>query len=223
MTGQLFLAGGGNEKQSRTIDEIFLRNVKKILYIPWAWPDDNFEACKKWFSRMIQKHRNDVQTDALTTIESPENLDQYDAIYIGGGNTFKLLKRLRESGLGKKLKDYYQNRGVIYGGSAGAIILGKNIETALLCKDKDVNLVKLQNLSALNLAMGCDIQCHYEPEQLKEHQIHAAKTGRNIIAIPEESAVLVKDNKFKAIGTKPITLITEGSAKEYQPGEHIQI
>jgi len=49
-------------------------------------------------------------------------LQKYDTVYIGGGDTFKLLKLIRESGFDEKLLRYYKSGGAIYGGSAGAII-----------------------------------------------------------------------------------------------------
>ena len=47
----------------------------------------------------------------------------YSAIFIGGGNTFKLLKGIKDRGAFSKLKDFINNNGIIFGGSAGAIIL----------------------------------------------------------------------------------------------------
>jgi len=54
-----------------------------------------------------------------------------ETIYIGGGNTFKLLKELKESGFDKELLKFIKEGKPVYGGSAGALILGKNILTKM--------------------------------------------------------------------------------------------
>lgn len=222
MKGRLFLSGGGNQKQTYALDEIFSKGIKKILYIPVAWKNNDFESCLKWFNHMLSLHKKKAEVKMLIDLNEKVDLEDYDAVYIGGGNTFKLLKKIKESKFNKKLLDYYKKGGTIYGGSAGAIIQGADIKTALLCKDKDVNNVGLKNTSGLNLINNFDIQCHFEDNQLKEHQEYIKKTKREIIAIPEESALLVENKKLKVIGIKPITIITKKGSKKYQVGETIK-
>jgi len=222
MTGKLFLSGGGNEKQTYALDEVFLK-VRKILYIPIAWKNDDFESCLKWFENMISQHNKKIEIKMLIDLNEKTNLQDYDAIYIGGGNTFKLLKKIKESGFDNKLIEFYNKGGTIYGGSAGALILGNNIEIALICKDVDVNEVGLKDTSGLNLIKNYDIQCHFEDNQVEEHQEFIRKSKRNIIAIPEESALLVENNRYKVIGTKSITLITEKASTKYLPNKFIGI
>tara|TARA_B100002003_G_C13935411_1_gene454245 strand:- start:270 stop:788 length:519 start_codon:yes stop_codon:yes gene_type:complete len=172
---------------------------------------------------MIKTHDFNGQIKFLTDLSISINLDDYDAIYIGGGNTFKLLKEINKTTFDKKLVNYFKNGGIIYGGSAGAIIQGADINTALLCKDADVNNVNLKDTSGLNLIKDYDIQAHFEPDQIKEHQSHIEKTNRNVIAIPEESALFFDGNEFKVIGLKSITVITKDSSRDYQVNEVLKI
>lgn len=223
MTGKLFLSGGGNEKQTFVLDEVFLKSIEKILYIPVAWKNDDFKSCLKWFKNMISVHNKEVAIKMLTDLRENINLEEYDAVYIGGGNTFKLLKKIRENKFDKKLVEFYKNGGTIYGGSAGAIIWGKDIETALLCKDADENLVNLKPTNGLNLINGFDIQCHFEDNQIKEHQKFTKKAKTSVIAIPEESALLVDNSYFRVIGINPITVITEKEIRKYNPNEKFKL
>jgi len=219
MAGRLFLAGGGDENQSSTIEEIFAGKVSKsILYIPLAWPNDDFESCKKWFIGILKSHKKEnLKMEMLTDLNKLIKLNDYGAVFIGGGNTFKLLKKIKESGFDKKLIKYYKSGGTIYGGSAGAIILGKDINTALMCKDADVNEVKLKDISGMNLIGGYDIQCHFEDNQIKEHQEYIKESGREIICIPEDSHLLIEDNKMKVRGLEPITVITKKGITKFNP------
>ena len=223
MKGRLFLSGGGNEKQTETLDEIFLEKIKKILYIPLAWPNEDFESCLNWFKNLLKIHKKETKIEMLTELGKKIELKDYNAIYIGGGNTFKLLKKIKESNFDKKLINYYNSGGTIYGGSAGAIIFGKNIKIALICKDKDINKVNLADTSGLNQLEEAEIQCHFEDNQIKEHKNYLEKNNiKKIICIPEESALIVSGNSKKVIGLKPITVITKKDIKKYKVGELIK-
>lgn len=222
MKGKIFLSGGGGFKQTYDFDKLFLKNLKSIIYIPIAWKNNNFKGCLKWFKGFLKAHKSHVNVTMIVNLKNKINLKNYDAVYIGGGNTFKLLKKIKESKFDKQLLNYYKSGGIIYGGSAGAIIWGKDIGAALICKDADVNEVRLKNTKGLNLLKGLDIQCHFENNQLKEHIKFIKKTKRSVIAIPEESALLVENNKYKVVGTKPITLITKNKIKKYKLGNFIK-
>lgn len=220
MTGKLFLSGGGSGKQTFDLDEIFLQGVNKILYIPVAWGNGNYEECIEWFENAMFLHRP-VEFDMFTDLSDNVDLDKYDAVYVGGGNTFKLLKAMRDSGFDKKLIEHYASGGTVYGGSAGAIIWGYDISTAGVGEGSDVNEVGLQDTKGFDILNGIDIQCHYEDSQLQEHQQYAGKTGRDIMAIPEESALLIDDNVMKVIGTEPISIITRTSVERFDVGQEV--
>ena len=222
MKGRLFLAGGGNEEQSFGVDEIFLRDVSKILYVPWALPSDDFAGCLRWFTRAMSKHKR-VRIQILTDLQKDARLQDQDAVYIGGGNTFRLLMRIREGGFDKRLLDYYNSGGTVYGGSAGALIWGADIGIARVCADADKNQVGLKDTSGFDALHGLDIQCHYLPDQLRRHQEYITKSGRNVIAIPEESALLLEEGGMRVLGLKPITLITRRVSKEYGVDEEIKL
>ena len=89
-----------------------------------------------------------INEDNIKTFsyDSDINFQDYDVIYMLGGNTFYLMKKLRECNLISKINDAIDN-GVIYiGSSAGSVIMGQSIETSL---PYDENWVELQDLSGL--------------------------------------------------------------------------
>lgn len=222
MKGKLFLSGGGDEKQSFEVDRIFLEKVKQVLYVPAARRTETFPSCLEWFRNLLSLHKP-VKIEMLTDLTSNTDLNQYDAVYVGGGNTYRLLRRIRESGFDKRLVDYYNHGGRVYGGSAGAIIWGRDINIASIGFDSDKNEDNLKETRGLDLLGGADIQCHYRVSQLAMHKKYATETGKPIIAIPEESAVLVEDGKLKVIGTKPVFLISSKSAKKFNPETEVTI
>ena len=148
MKGKLFLAGGGNEKQSFDVDREFAKIVKKVLYIPIAWnnikKNETYESHLDWFTKCMNQHSK-MEISMLIDLNTPINLKEFDAVYIGGGNTFKLLHKMRESKFDKKLVDFFNSGGIIFGGSAGAILFGNDINIGLICKDRDSNKIGLKN------------------------------------------------------------------------------
>ena len=79
-------------------------------------------------------------------------------MYIGGGNTFRLLAEIRKYGFEPALQDFAYRGKPIYGGSAGAAILGRDIRTVNHIDNDDVGLM---NTSALDLANGHSVWVHY--------------------------------------------------------------
>lgn len=221
MVERIFLSGGGDEKQSFEVDKQFLKGIKTILYIPQARKEERFPDCLEWITHALHQHKK-VNITMAIDLTAPLNLSKFDAIYVGGGNTYRLLKKIKETKFDKKLIEYYQNGGTIYGGSAGAIIWGRDINTASIGFDSDKNETNLKDTSGLEILSATDIQCHYRVSQLKKHKEYATKTGRNIIAIPEGSAVLIDGNIPKVIGKKPVYVIYPNKATKHHSGEIIQ-
>ena len=82
--------------------------------------------------------------------QNPEELKKYNVLYMCGGNTFYLLKYLKESGADKIISDLVK-QGVVYVGvSAGSIVIGPNINIANEV-DPDPNDVKLSDLTGLGV------------------------------------------------------------------------
>lgn len=192
---KLLLAGGGEPDQVKKLDEYFANYVHdgNVLYIPVAMDKIPYEDCEKWFRETYAEY-NLHNIDVCTDLFKAPNLDEYKAIFIGGGNTFKLLKEIKESGFDTKIKNYLDNGGFIYGGSAGAIIFGETIETS---SHADKNLVGLKDLTGLNLLKGYDVWCHYNEDKDEKGVL---ELKRPTFVLYEESGLLFDGNKFETIG-----------------------
>ncbi|MEX2460688.1 MAG: Type 1 glutamine amidotransferase-like domain-containing protein [Paenibacillaceae bacterium] len=91
----------------------------------------------------------------IVTINVPnEDLKEYSSIFIGGGNTYKLLHEIRKARFDEVLNSFIDEGGIVYGGSAGAIILGKNIQT---CSHLDINDINIADFEGLNKFNGYSI------------------------------------------------------------------
>lgn len=98
--------------------------------------------------------------------DEAKNLTNYDCIYINGGNPFYLLHHIKHSGADQVLRDL-NDRHVLVGASAGAMILGTNIEIAEFFTPK-MNTLKLKDLSGLKL-VNLSLFPHSNREDLFKH------------------------------------------------------
>lgn len=201
--GQIFLGGGGSEKDSFLLDKAFVAALDKnklLLYIPIAIDRRKhpYDLCFEWIKSVFAKfgYGNIVMwTDIYN--KTIKDIDEFTAVYIGGGNTFKLLKAFQESGFDKILMDFHKRGGHIYGGSAGAIVLGRNIVPASIF---DKNEVDLKDFSGLNLALDYSVFCHYDFKDDKKIEKLMVDSNLRLIALPESGGVVIINNKIKSVG-----------------------
>ena len=223
----LILAGGGDEKDSKPLDKLFISLIpknKKILYLPIAWKTGDFESCKKWFtSTFSELGFTDIEMWTELSDKKYADLVDFGGIYIGGGNTFSLLNDLRTSGFDKSLKKFIQSGKPVYGGSAGAIIFGKDIRTAFFGTDPDENIVKLKDFSGFNLIQGYTIQCHYEPNQERELSKFSKENNLPVIALSERSGLHITNLEIKIIGFDPAYIFEKGSKKTLKPNSKLDL
>lgn len=152
--------------------------------------------------------------------KSEADYEQFGGIYIGGGNTYKLLDDLKQFGTFEILKKIAERDIPIYGGSAGAIILTKSIITAGYL---DENEIKLNDLSGLDLTHDHDIWCHYKPE-MKDDLIKFKRENNlsKILTIPEDAGLFVTQNKIESVGPNKITLFKENNnERDFNSGDVI--
>ena len=142
-----------------------------------------------------------------------KNFDNYSAIYIGGGNTYKLLRDIKENNCLDKIKRYIDNDGIVFGGSAGAIIFGKDIDT---CKYEDDNsIIGLKDTSGFDVLSGYSLLCHYNDNIVKtENNINYLKEysiEKKVIYLPEEDTIFIDSNDIELIGDKEYLLFEDGN------------
>lgn len=200
---RLIFAGGGNAADSVAIDRVFADWSRggRTLYLPIAMDGvkHSHASCLDWFRAAFDPlGLRDVEM--WTDLESHrhEFLSRFASIYVGGGNTFRLLKLVRESGFYFALEEFVRLGGAVYGGSAGAILIGKSIAT---CVHVDVNDVGITDLRGLNFAHGRSIWCHYTEADDERIAAYRRATGKAIWAIPERAGIVVEGDQIRVLGT----------------------
>ena len=199
---KLYLSGGGSGKQNHFAYINFFRIIDKskpILYIPLAMESTMYKSCYNWFKNEINSYNFDKFEMVKSSLElSKLDLNNYSALFIGGGNTYKLLSELKENDNINKIKKYLLNGGIVYGGSAGAIIFGKDIDGCKLMDEKnDVNT------EGLNFINNYSLLCHFNNNNLKLNKKYLTTYSKKnkLLFLPEEDVLVISDNSIKIIGS----------------------
>ena len=221
---RLFLCGGGSGEKTieanKKLNEI-INHTKPILYVPLAMQRDRYDSCYEW----INEELKDVGIPNIDMVISADelaskDLNLYSAIFIGGGNTYKLLSELKMSGAFENIKEYLNNDGIIFGGSAGAIIFGQCIDT---CKYADKNEVELKDQMGFDVFNNFSILCHFTNESEEKTEINRKyllelSKEEKIIALPEEDTIYYEDGKYEIIGNRPYYIFEEGNMIVFNNG-----
>lgn len=105
-------------------------SLVKALFIPTAAIDaDAIEVLPKCMNDLLKcgilnKNINVYDLHAGMEIE---DLQQYDVVYLCGGNTCYLLERINDTKFNKSLMEYINSNGMVIGVSAGSIIFANNL------------------------------------------------------------------------------------------------
>lgn len=127
-------------------------NNKKMLYITTAADGDKGD--KSWIDKEYKTILDlGVEESNITEYKigtNEINLNDFDLIYMLGGNTIYLLDMIRKYGFDKKITEAIYE-GIIYiGSSAGSEILGNSIETSIPFEDNNVNMVDFTGLKLVD-------------------------------------------------------------------------
>lgn len=220
---RVFLCGGGSSEKTTLVLKRFnevIDNTKDILYIPLAMDEEkhSYDDCYKW----VKEELKDVTYKNIDMVRSFEelkdiDLSNYGSIFIGGGNTYKLLKGLKDYNVFSKLKEY---DGVIFGGSAGTIIFGYDINS---CEAMDENRVHLEDTKGFDVLFGKSIFAHYTNEWSEEGHIRFtkflsdySKNHESVLALPEEDTVFINGDDIEIIGNRPYYEFNNGKRSKFQ-------
>ncbi|CAH1983676.1 unnamed protein product [Acanthoscelides obtectus] len=217
--------GGFLEYASNDICNILTdNNVSTVLFIPYAKRNHEEylrlaeKPFKKWGFHIASIHTQDPQ----------KAIQEAEAIFIGGGNTFRLLKTLYELDLVKAINKRVLEEGVPYIGSSA----GSNVATRSIHTTNDMPIVWPPSLSALNLVPFC-INPHFQDNP--ENSTHMGETREDrildyqeepdsstVLGLREGATLYVKDNQAVIKGIHGGRLYIRGAEpKEIKVGSDI--
>jgi dipeptidase E len=144
-------------------DEIrkFLGSAKTVLFFPFALHDRDGYAAKAT-ARFAELGY--AMSSAHSAPDPVKAIAETDAIFIGGGNTFRLLKSLQDLDLIEPIRQRVRNGAPYIGSSAGSNVAGPTIKTT-----KDMPIVQPRSFEALGL-VPFQISPHFQdPDPSSTH------------------------------------------------------
>lgn len=140
----------------------FLGDVQRVLFIPYALHDHNAYA-------LLARERFQTMGYCLESIhlarDARQAVESAEAIFIGGGNTFRLLKALYDFDLLRAIRGRVDGGAPYIGSSAGSNVAGPTIRTT-----NDMPIVQPPSFDALAL-VSFQINPHFlDPDPKSTHK-----------------------------------------------------
>lgn len=193
-------------KIDKEIIKLSGKKSPKLLFIPTASSDSEsyYEVVKKYFGKKLS-----CRVDVLYLIKKQINFKEIkdkilnaDIIYVGGGNTLKMMNVWKRIGVDKILRQAYKKNIVLSGVSAGAICWFKygNSDSRKFTAKKQTSLIKVSGLGFFEILL-CP---HYDREvDRKESLKKMTKKSKEVaLALDNCSAIEIVNDKYRIITSK---------------------
>lgn len=169
----------------------FFKPAIKILFIPYARPGG---ISYNEYTKMVTKAFSKIDIDIAgihTFSDQKKAIENAEAIFTGGGNTFVLVTELYRQGLMNILSDKIEQGTYYLGTSAGSNICGLNMQTT-----NDMPIVYPPSYKTLG-SIPFNINPHYlDPDPNSKHKGETRET---------------RLNEFHAFNSTPVLGLREGS------------
>lgn len=194
------------------IDEIKkVVGKNEVLYIPFALTDwDRFE-------KLIQK-RFEKEKIKLISIHHAKDykkaIEKARVLLIGGGNTFRLLRLLKEHDLLEIINKRVKSGKLIYIGSSA----GTNVACPTIMTTNDMPIVQIEDFNALSL-IPFQVNPHYiDPDPNKKDKMETRdqrieqfleENNTSVLGLREESYIVYNNKELILKGTTGAKLFTK--------------
>lgn len=213
MTTQLLLISSSNVHGYGYLDhsEPDIRRIlearKRVAFVPFALQNrDAYTA--KVRERLLPLGVETIQ------VRGADDLASADAVFVGGGNTFRLLKTLCELDLVDAIQAFVRSGNPYIGSSAGTNITAPTIKTT-----NDMPIVFPPTFDALGL-VAYQINPHYlDPDpnsthkgETREDRIreYLEENDTPVVGLREGSMLRVEDGVSTLIGLRPARIFERG-------------
>ncbi|MBZ5573710.1 MAG: dipeptidase PepE [Acidobacteriia bacterium] len=188
--------GGGylDHAEKEILD--FLGDTSRVAFVPFAVHD------RRAYARKAEERFRALGL-SLTSVHDLSNprraIDQADAIFVGGGNTFRLLQGIYDYGLLEPIRLRVAAGMPYIGSSAGSIVACPSLKTT-----KDMPVVQPPSFEALGLV----------PFQISPHYLDPDPSSKHMGETQEERIL-----QFLEENEPPVVGLREGSMLRVENGQ----
>jgi len=188
-------------------------NVKEALFVPYAAVtfsyDEYLEKVRQRFDEFGIKVKGiHNEKDPVAAVKAAQ------AIVVGGGNTFHLLKNIQDAGIVNDIREKVENGTPYVGWSAGS-----NMACPTICTTNDMPIVEPLSFAAFNL-IPFQINPHYldahpqghagETREQRIEEYLAANPGKYVAGLREGCIFLFENGNLSLIGDKSVRVFKNG-------------
>lgn len=224
MPGTLYLGCGSAADEAPLWRSMFRRPMTRIVYWPFALPAEICASADQWLRSNLDLLGVNYQLDTWQTLGDHEPSELHpelvDLLFVGGGNTFRLLDRVRRHGFVQPTRRFWNAGGDYYGGSAGAVLACESIEIA---DGHDPNEVGLRDLTGLGLLAGVAVLPHFTDDQLANASEWASSRRTVVFGLPESVGLRCSDGKAAVVGVGRMTRIRAGVVERFEAGTSVDV
>jgi dipeptidase E len=202
-----------------------LTGVTEVVFIPYAAVTFSYDE----YERKVQERFNEIgiKVNSVHRALNKRNFVRHaQAIVIGGGNTFALLKKMQEEDLLDTIFRRVKAGTPYIGWSAGS-----NVTCPTICTTNDMPIVQPASFRAIGL-VPFQINPHYldaNPEghagETREQRILEyleANRSRYVVGLREGCMLRITDNNIELIGSRTMRIFKKGmETYEVAPGSDI--
>jgi len=203
--------GGGYLDHAENEIRTFLQGVSRVLFVPYALHDrDGYAAvARQKFEAM------GLGLDSIHEFDDPkEAVENAEAMFVGGGNTFRLLNTLYYYELLPWIRERVRTGMRYMGASAGSNLAGPTIKTT-----NDMPIVQPPSFEALN-AVPFQVNPHYL--DLDPNSTHMGETReqrlREYLEENEVPVVAIREAAMIRVEGDVVTLEGKSGARIFQRG-----
>jgi dipeptidase E len=211
MIQKIIAIGGGDIRKNETLlidQEIVLISGKKnpkLLFIPTASLDD------AGYIQIIHDHFTKLgcTVETLCLVTQKPDLEEIktkivnaDIIYVGGGNTLRMMNLWRKLGVDKLLQYAYTQGKVLCGVSAGSICwFNAGNSDSRKFKNPQADYIKVTGLGFIE-ALHCP---HFDSESARQQSLKKMLKNYAGVAIALEdcAALQIVDDTYRILTSKP--------------------
>jgi dipeptidase E len=212
------LHGGGYLDHAEAAIRDFLGKAPRVLFVPHALRDRDAYAGQA--RRRLEEMGYGL--DSLhEASDAREAVSRAEALFIGGGNTFRLLRALQELSLLEPIRRRVEEGMPYIGSSAGSVVASPTIRTT-----NDMPIVEPASFGALGL-VPFQINAHYldadpasthmgETREERLRQFHE-ENSEPVVGLREGTMLRVEGGSVVLLGGRPARIFRPGREPEEVP------
>ena len=200
-------------------------NIKSCLFVPYAGITVSWDDYTARVQDVFSKWGCTVQS--VHTVSDPVlSVSKAECIVVGGGNTFRLVQMMHETGIMSAIREKVLAGIPFIGWSAGS-----NVACPTLCTTNDMPIIQPSSFDTLNL-IPFQINPHYldanpeghggETREQRINEFQALNAEVVVVGLREATALHIDGNNLNLLGNRSMRLFVAGKEPvESQPGNEI--